>query len=155
METTRPKDEVRQLLDTLSDDASLEDIRYHLMIRQELDKGLLAIEQGRTLSQEDVEARMARWLTPSCGPMVEGAAKKLPQFSSLDEAVRFGEENDLGDYLDGMPEGRFEVTHRRLRIDRELYRDLDALSHTRGTTPDELANTWLREKLLAEKSVRS
>ena len=64
METTRAKDEVRQLLDTLPDDVSLEDIQYHLFIRQKLDKGLLDIEQGQTLSQEEVEERMARWLTP-------------------------------------------------------------------------------------------
>jgi predicted transcriptional regulator len=156
MQTSRAKDEVRQLLDTLPDDVSLQTIQYHLFIRLKLDSGLLAIEQGRTLSQEEVEERMARWLRPSGGPMVECPPRKLPEFSSLDEAARFGEENDLGDYLDGMPEGHFEVTlARRLRIDRELHRELDAHAHARGTTPEELANTWLREKLQTEKSSRS
>jgi predicted transcriptional regulator len=64
METTSAKDGVRRLLDTLPDDTSLEDIQYHLFVRQKLEKGLKDIEEGRTLSQEEVEERMARWLTP-------------------------------------------------------------------------------------------
>ena len=35
--------------------------------------------------------------------------KKLPAFSSLDELVRFVDENDVGDYLDVMPEAHFDV----------------------------------------------
>ena len=56
------KDEVRELLENLPDDASLEDIQYHLYVRQKVQKGLEAAEQGRTLSHEEMMRRMSRWL---------------------------------------------------------------------------------------------
>ena len=56
------KDEVRALLENLPDDASLEDIQYHLYVRQKILKGLEAGEQGRTLTHEEAVRRMSRWL---------------------------------------------------------------------------------------------
>ncbi|HXH83796.1 MAG TPA: hypothetical protein VNN07_12835 [Candidatus Tectomicrobia bacterium] len=56
------KDEVRELLDTLPDDASLEDIQYHLYVRQKIQRGLAAVEHGRMIPHEEVVRRMSRWL---------------------------------------------------------------------------------------------
>ena len=56
------KDEVRQLLDRVPDDASLEDIQYHIYVCQKLNHGLTAADQGHVLTQDEVERRMARWL---------------------------------------------------------------------------------------------
>jgi predicted transcriptional regulator len=56
------KDEVRELLQNLPDDASLEDIQYHLYVRQKILAGLAAAEQGRTIPHEEAVRRMARWL---------------------------------------------------------------------------------------------
>ena len=56
------KDEVRELLENLPDDASFEDIQYHLYVRQKVQKGLEAAEQGRTLSHEEMMRPMSRWL---------------------------------------------------------------------------------------------
>lgn len=56
------KDEVRELLQNLPDDASIEDIQYHLYVRQKIQGGLAAAGQGRTLPHEEVVRRMARWL---------------------------------------------------------------------------------------------
>lgn len=56
------KDEVRALLDTLPDDASLLDIQYHLYVRQKVLKGLEAAEQGRTFPHGEAVRRMAPWL---------------------------------------------------------------------------------------------
>jgi predicted transcriptional regulator len=56
------KDEVRELLANLPDDASLEDIQYHLYVRQKIQRGLAAVEQGRTIAHEEVVRRMSRWL---------------------------------------------------------------------------------------------
>ena len=56
------KDQVRELLATLPDDASLEDIQYHLYVRQKIHRGLAAAEQGRTIAHEEVVRRMSRWL---------------------------------------------------------------------------------------------
>ncbi len=56
------KDEVRELLDGLPDEASLEDIQYHIYVRQKVQRGLDAEREGRTLSHADVLRRMSRWL---------------------------------------------------------------------------------------------
>jgi predicted transcriptional regulator len=56
------KDEVRELLANLPDDASLEDIQYHLYVRQKIQRGLEAAEQGRLIPHEEVVRRMSRWL---------------------------------------------------------------------------------------------
>jgi predicted transcriptional regulator len=49
------------------DDASLEDIQYHIYVCQKADRGLKAADQGHVLTQDEVERRMARWLE-FCGP---------------------------------------------------------------------------------------
>ena len=56
------KQEVQKILRRLPDDATLEDIQYHIYVRQKIDRGLLDIDEGRVLSHEEVERRMARWL---------------------------------------------------------------------------------------------
>jgi predicted transcriptional regulator len=57
-----PKKEVQKLLDRLPDDSSFEDIQYHISVREKIERGLKDIETGNTLSQEEVEKRMSRWL---------------------------------------------------------------------------------------------
>jgi predicted transcriptional regulator len=56
------KDEVRELLQALPDDASLEDIQYHLYVRQKIQRGLEAADKGRTITHEEAVRRMSRWL---------------------------------------------------------------------------------------------
>lgn len=56
------KDEVRELLENLPDGASLEDIQYHLYVRQKIQRGLEAADQGRTITHEEAARRMSRWL---------------------------------------------------------------------------------------------
>ena len=58
----KPKDEVRHLLDDLPEDATYEDIQYHIYVRQAIENGLAAVERGEVLSHEEVERRMAKWL---------------------------------------------------------------------------------------------
>ena len=53
------KDEVRQLLDNVPDDASLEDIQYHIYVRQKIAHGLKDIDEGCVVTQAEVERRMA------------------------------------------------------------------------------------------------
>ncbi len=57
-----PKDEVRKLLDRLPDEASFEDIQYHIYVREKIERGLKDVEEGRVLSQQEVERRMSKWL---------------------------------------------------------------------------------------------
>ena len=56
------KQEVLKVLDTLPEDASLEDIQYHLYVLQHIERGRQDIEAGRVIPQDEVERRMARWL---------------------------------------------------------------------------------------------
>ena len=57
-----PKEEVRHLLEQLPDDVSLEQIQYHIYVQQKVERSLEAADRGDVLSQEEVEARMAKWL---------------------------------------------------------------------------------------------
>jgi predicted transcriptional regulator len=54
------KEEVRRLLERLPDNASMEDIQYHMYVRQKILRGLEDAEAGRTLSEEAFEARMSK-----------------------------------------------------------------------------------------------
>ena len=56
------KQEICDLLEQLPEDASLEDIQYHIYVCQKIQKGLDAVSQGKVISQEEAERRMARWL---------------------------------------------------------------------------------------------
>ncbi len=56
------KDEVRDLLEKIPENASLDEIQYHIYVRQKIQKGLDAERRGAVISQEEVERRMARWL---------------------------------------------------------------------------------------------
>lgn len=55
------KKEVRRILESLPDDATLEDIQYRIYVRQAIAAGVRDIDQGRIVSQDEVERRMSRW----------------------------------------------------------------------------------------------
>ncbi len=59
-----PKDEVRKLLDELPDDSTFGDIQYHIYVRQKIQSGFDDVAAGRTISEEEFDRRMAKWLTP-------------------------------------------------------------------------------------------
>ncbi len=56
------KEEVRKILEQIPDDASFEDIQYHIYVREKIECGIRAIQEGHVLSQEEVEQRMSKWL---------------------------------------------------------------------------------------------
>ncbi len=57
-----PKDQVRQLLEHIPDDATLEDIQYHIYVREKIDRGLADVAAGKVLTEKQFDERMARWL---------------------------------------------------------------------------------------------
>lgn len=57
------KEEVEALLDKLPDDCSLEDIQYHLYVIEKVRHGLEVADTQGTVSQEDVEGLLGKWLT--------------------------------------------------------------------------------------------
>jgi len=56
------KDEVRELLDKLPENCSLEDVQYHLYVFEKIKHGLQVAEEQGALSQEEAEARLKKWL---------------------------------------------------------------------------------------------
>ena len=56
------KQEVKELLDTLPEDTTFEDIQYHLYVRQKVQRGIQDINEGRIHSQDEVEKRMEKWI---------------------------------------------------------------------------------------------
>jgi predicted transcriptional regulator len=56
------KEELNSLLERLPADASIEDIQYHLYVIDKVQKGLESVERKRRLTQEQVEARLSKWL---------------------------------------------------------------------------------------------
>lgn len=71
------KQEVRRLLEGLPDDASFEDIQYQIYVCQKIQRGLQDVAEGRTLTQEEVERRMARWLGKEGGYQPRGTRKPV------------------------------------------------------------------------------
>ena len=55
------KEEVMQILKDLPDSSTLEEIQYHLYVRQKIQRGLKDVEEGRTHTQDEVEKRMDKW----------------------------------------------------------------------------------------------
>lgn len=61
META--KQQVQEILENLPEDASLEDIQYHIYVRQKIEQGLEDVAAGRVVSHEEVQRRLAKWLS--------------------------------------------------------------------------------------------
>jgi hypothetical protein len=57
------KQDVELLLNKLPDDCSVEDIQYHLYVLDKVRRGLEDAHTKGTLSQEEVESRLSKWLT--------------------------------------------------------------------------------------------
>ena len=57
------KEEAAALLGRLPDDCSFEDIQYHLYVLEKIHSGLVDADAGRTVSQEEAESRLRKWLT--------------------------------------------------------------------------------------------
>lgn len=58
---TTPKQLVLEAVQALPDDATFEDIEYHLHVRARIEEGLRAADEGRVVPHEEVKRRMAEW----------------------------------------------------------------------------------------------
>ncbi|MNC02029.1 hypothetical protein D3C75_493950 [compost metagenome] len=56
------KDDLKQIIDNLPDDCSLEDIQYTLYVRKKIQQGQADLNEGRIVTQEEMEKRMSKWL---------------------------------------------------------------------------------------------
>jgi hypothetical protein len=57
------KQAVEQLLNKLPDDCSVEDVQYHLYVLDKVQRGLEDARVNGTVSQDEVESRLSKWLT--------------------------------------------------------------------------------------------
>jgi predicted transcriptional regulator len=57
-----PKQVAQQLLESLPDDCSLEEIQYRLYVRQMVEEGREEVRRGAVVTQEEIEQDLERWL---------------------------------------------------------------------------------------------
>ncbi|HET6402552.1 MAG TPA: hypothetical protein VFH95_14300 [Candidatus Kapabacteria bacterium] len=56
------KEQVKELLEVLPDDVTFDDLHYHIFVREKIDQGVKDLEEGRVLSEEEMEAAFKLWL---------------------------------------------------------------------------------------------
>jgi hypothetical protein len=59
---SRPKEEVTSMLESLPEDASFEDIQYHVYVLEKVKRGLERAEKEGAISHEEAKARLGKWL---------------------------------------------------------------------------------------------
>jgi len=52
------KQAAKQIIDHVSDQATWDEIMYELYVKQKIEKGLNAVDEGRVLSTEDARKRL-------------------------------------------------------------------------------------------------
>ena len=55
------KEDVIKLVESLPDDCTVEDIQYHLYVREKVLRGSRAIDEGNVTSHEVVGERLNQW----------------------------------------------------------------------------------------------
>lgn len=57
------KQQLRDLLDRMPDDCSIEDIQYQLYVMETIQRRIDLAEKGETVSQAGAEKRLDKWIT--------------------------------------------------------------------------------------------
>lgn len=57
------KQNVEQMIRSLPDDTTVEDIQYHLYVLDKIQKGQQAIRDGQGISHKEAKARLSKWIT--------------------------------------------------------------------------------------------
>lgn len=58
------QEEVNQLLSRLPENASIEDVQYHLYVVEKVRNGLESAKTEGTLTQQQAEEKLGKWLIP-------------------------------------------------------------------------------------------
>jgi hypothetical protein len=56
------KKEVIKIIESLPEDCTLEEIHYHLYVREKVERGIKAIDEGQVVSQAEAEDEVKGWL---------------------------------------------------------------------------------------------
>ena len=57
------KEQVIKLVETLPEEATVDDIMGELYFKIQVDKGLQELDEGKGIPHEEVERRLSRWLS--------------------------------------------------------------------------------------------
>ena len=57
------KEHVIEMIQRMPNESTLEDMMAALYVRQKIDVGLEQLDNGQSLSQEEVEERLSQWLS--------------------------------------------------------------------------------------------
>ena len=81
---------------------------------------------------------------------MEESKPTLPKFDSVEDLAEFFDSNDMGDYLEGMPEANFDVSIKRRRflveIDETLMKKMAEIAKSQHVSAEKLIHSWLEEK---------
>lgn len=78
----------------------------------------------------------------------------ISQAQTLEEIGEFWDTHSLDDYWDETHQVEFEVRakqRKRITVEPEIYKQLEAEARLRGVMPETLVNLWLAEKLQSSK----
>jgi len=56
------KDSIVDLVHNLPENATVEDVQYHLYVLEKVQKGKKSIKDGKGVSQEEAKARLSKWI---------------------------------------------------------------------------------------------
>lgn len=57
------KEKIRELLEKLPEDCTVEDVQYHLYVLEKIQRGKSRIESEGAITQEEIEKRLSKWTT--------------------------------------------------------------------------------------------
>ncbi len=57
------KQKVIEMIQSLPEEVTVDDIMEELYFKLQVDEGLRELDEGKGISQEEVEKRMSKWLT--------------------------------------------------------------------------------------------
>ncbi|MFQ5674209.1 MAG: hypothetical protein ACE5G9_14100 [Nitrospinales bacterium] len=56
------REDAIKLIQGLDENCSLDDIQYHLYVKQKVESGLQALDEERFLTPEEVKRKLGKWL---------------------------------------------------------------------------------------------
>jgi predicted transcriptional regulator len=59
---TRIKEKVIKMIEELPEDITVSDVMAELYFRQNVDEGLMELDEGKGISHEEAKKRLSRWL---------------------------------------------------------------------------------------------
>jgi hypothetical protein len=94
----------RELLDQLPEYASLEDIQYHIYVRQKIQRGLDAVREGKLISQAEVESKCPDGPRSTLGRTRMGRLGAAADYIALD-SVNYAAASSKGASKHSVPAG--------------------------------------------------